>query len=508
MIRGAVVCLICFAGFKAVVAQPIQFKEAIFNDIRFRLNVDGNFFENAQQQRPFYRIPATDSVSSIYAASLWLLGRDDRDSAVSLTPTYSFAPKGVMTGPGASAYFPAYYNRYYNAWFMSKSLINQHRQTYNLPGYTPIPEIFDWPAKVIGPELSAAAPFNDVNNNGFYDPENGDYPAIPGDLALFYVQNTVDPQASPPIQGSPFKLVIRGFLYAFENTGNALQQTLFSKQLISHLGSETVRNVYAAQWMDVDLGQPSDDAGATDSLRNLIYAYNQDNFDDEGSTPYGINPPAQGFVWLSQPMDRGTVYTLSFPSEPFPDLSHYYRLATGVNPDGTMDATRYDYPGSPAFLGPDTELENGYVFGDRRLVSSVYLGDLAPGQVVCLDGAYVWSRSGDNHFDNARTLQEATDQVTAFYRDFIGGRCNELTVGIADQLRSSVQIHPNPTSGVIYLDWENEVQYELSNASGQRVGSGTAQKAIDFSGVSAGFYILTVKTALNAAPIAYRLTIY
>ena len=52
--------------------------------------------------------------------------------------------------------------------------------TYRITGYQMPRSVKNWPAigRVDYGEFPDQAPFVDANNNGCYDPENGDYPSI------------------------------------------------------------------------------------------------------------------------------------------------------------------------------------------------------------------------------------------------------------------------------------------------------------------------------------------
>ncbi|MCK5219881.1 hypothetical protein KAR10_10165, partial [bacterium] len=125
----------------------------------------------------------------------------------------------------------------------------------------------DWP-------VHRGAPFVDKDENGTYEPENGDYPGLlEADQVIWMIFNdlstrTIDFGGSPPIG-----LEHRITAWAYENR-DGFRETIFERhQLKSHAGG-TIDSMYIASWVDSDLGNYTDDYVGCDSVINLVYAYN------------------------------------------------------------------------------------------------------------------------------------------------------------------------------------------------------------------------------------------
>ncbi|MBK8414465.1 MAG: hypothetical protein IPL22_08120 [Bacteroidetes bacterium] len=71
--------------------------------------------------------------------------------------------------------------------------------------------------------------------------------------------------------------------------------------------SESYTNFRTGIWIDYDLGNATDDYVGTDVSLDMIYAYNGDS-DDETTSGYGINPPAQGVYFLNQTLSGSMTY--------------------------------------------------------------------------------------------------------------------------------------------------------------------------------------------------------
>ena len=77
---------------------------------------------------------------------------------------------------------------------------------------------------------------------------------------------------------------------------------MYNYELINR-GTTTLYNTYFSQFLDPDVGLYSDDYVGCDVSRGLGYAYNGDDYDEDGSGKfgYGENPPAIGVDFFEGP---------------------------------------------------------------------------------------------------------------------------------------------------------------------------------------------------------------
>ncbi|MDB4082974.1 hypothetical protein N9502_01770 [Vicingaceae bacterium] len=78
---------------------------------------------------------------------------------------------------------------------VTRQEVISHQANYNQIGYIMPEGIKNWPAfgdTTLGVSKDLA-PFFDANNNGCYDPQNGDYPVIKGDEALYWINHPTNP---------------------------------------------------------------------------------------------------------------------------------------------------------------------------------------------------------------------------------------------------------------------------------------------------------------------------
>ncbi len=185
-------------------------------------------------------------------------------------------------------------------------------------------QIKNWPAlgdASLG-EDHYLAPFYDRNSDQLYDPtENGDYPwyddivsgrddiicgadrrvSLYGDATLWWIFNDKG-NIHTETQGDPIGMEIRAQAFTFSTSDEVNRMTFFNYELINR-GTTTLYNTYFSQFLDPDVGLYSDDYVGCDVSRGLGYAYNGDDYDEDGAGKfgYGENPPAIGVDFFEGP---------------------------------------------------------------------------------------------------------------------------------------------------------------------------------------------------------------
>jgi hypothetical protein len=154
----------------------------------------------------------------------------------------------------------------------------------------------EWP-------VQDGAPWVDINSDGVYT-KGIDEPEFLGDEMLWCVSNDLDSSRTTFTYGKlPIGLEVHTLVFGFKNTGD-LGNMLFKKYKIINKGDFILEDMYLAYWSDSDLGFASDDFSGCDTLLNLGYTYNADNFDESNNDRkgYGENPPAAGYALLQGPI--------------------------------------------------------------------------------------------------------------------------------------------------------------------------------------------------------------
>src|SRR5438552_1612107 len=147
------------------------------------------------------------------------------------------------------------------------------------------------------------APFEDINNNGVYEP-NIDKAGVKGSAQTIFICLTdADPNThsgSEGFSGGTLPLGAESHLTAWCYDNPGYRDMQFLKWVIINKNNSAWDSTYYTIYCDPDLGDGNDDYIGCDTTRNLEYVYNSDNMDGDGSgQSYGLNPPAAGMMFLN-----------------------------------------------------------------------------------------------------------------------------------------------------------------------------------------------------------------
>lgn len=277
--------------------------------------------------------------------------------------------------------------------------------------------------------VSHLAPFFDVNNDGIYNPKQGDFPynflgpyAEKNNLQskqemAFSISNDVG-NIHTSSRGFPIGAEIRKLTYAFD-TDNELKNMVFFNTKIINQGSDQIENFYAGIWADVQ-GACSNFNNyiGYDTGRNLAYVYVGDGFMDPlqcecmglgqdctimpvaGIRMYKgfrkeqdtTSSQVSSFIYYKNGSIGGPLPAMSDPNAAI----EYYRYLIGVWRDGTplsyggngynpgsSDITKYAFPSNPASTEPGSwsMCHTEAILANRRMLISTGPVTLAPGQI-------------------------------------------------------------------------------------------------------------------------------
>ncbi len=318
--------------------------EIDINNVKTTLYGTGNFFrirggENTEQG---YFVPSTGDASTIFQNTLWIGGLDADDSLHLAAVRFNQVGEDFWSGPlrvtDASTDIFNVMN-YHHVWKVSRAEIETLIAN---PGGDIPEDILTWPGNgnVADGFAATLAPFVDVDGDGVYDPHNGDYPDILGDMALFCIYNdNYDFYNNGYVHhgesgGGALGIEVHCMLYGFNAPDDEiLNNTLFMRQWIYNRSSNDYHDTYIGSWTDFDIGYARDDYNGCNVQHGYYYGYNADDFDGDGEPgSYGANPPAQVIMILGGPT---------------------------MNPDG-LDNPKYDSNGNQIV----DESINGIGFGD------------------------------------------------------------------------------------------------------------------------------------------------
>lgn len=409
------------------------------NNVRARILNGGDMWwdlvGNARYEVPKSQEPPRKH--SLFAGSLWIGGFDQGGNLRAAAMTYRQSGSDFYPGPldtTDASVNSEVCNNWDKIWKVNRKDIEKIKDgnTNNIPD-----DIKNWPWRgdVTKGQSRYLAPFKDENNNGSYDPQQGDYPDVPGDQALWFVYNDKG-NIHSETQASAIGLEVQTTAFAFQANDERNNMT-FYKQKIINRSTNRLDSVHFGQWVDPDLGFAFDDFVGCDTTRDLGFCYNGDNFDD-GVGGYGENPPAVGVDFFQGPTTRdGTVlgmdyfvyYNNDFSVTGNPsDAQHYYNYLTGTWKDGVSitcggngrggsKECDYMFPGNPDGDGW-SEQAIGNTPGDRRFIQSSGPFTLMPGAVNFVTVGVVWANatSGGN-IGSLDLLRIADDKAQALYNN-------------------------------------------------------------------------------------------
>ena len=411
-----------------------------FNNVGAILNTNGVFFNNQDDFSAGYTVPKDSGTSVIYSSSFWFGGTDSNND-FHLAATKYGDNNDVFCGPISTDYTHNDYINLYGDkfWKITKAEINTHFYNYQQTNYVVPTVIAEWPANGQN-SLGVAndmAPYMDMNSNGFYDPENGDYPNVRGDIAVYIIMND-DAGVHAESGGAPLQMEFHYMFYQFSST-DYINNTTFINLKVINRSPNTYSDFKVAYFADHDIGGSSDDYVGCSASENLMIGYNGDTYDDgTGGVIYGMNPPAVGIKFLNHDLDVFGYYSgsgVSPQTDPnTADEYHGYMNAmwgnsgipftyggTGIN--GSINAN-YMFPGGsdPLFSGTGgqpvpawSEVSENNVPGDRRMFGVTEGTTIVPNQSICYDYAVLYNRSGTTNIENAFGLNGLSTQVQAFY---------------------------------------------------------------------------------------------
>ena len=314
------------------------------NNARVRVNAGGDmWWDLPGGSGAKYYIPANGSATSLYAGSLWIAGMDINNQLKCAAIRFRQVGNDFWTGPltidGTASIDAATcmeYDKMYNITRAEVDDFLAHCDDNGIPavGYEIPANIMNWPAHG-DPARGMSyylAPFYDRDENGDYDPTQGDYPyyditnelchtqtptmeeemsgtvhgsilsdqVIKGDQTIWWVFNDKG-NSHTETGGSAIGMEIRAQAFAFSTNDEINNMTFYSYEIINR-STYTLTNTYFSPWTDVDLGYAKDDYVGCDVSRGLGYGYNGSNVDGTGQTEaYGANPPAVGVDFFQGP---------------------------------------------------------------------------------------------------------------------------------------------------------------------------------------------------------------
>lgn len=456
--------------------------------------------------------------STIFASSMWIGNSDHMAASRFMNTGHDFFPGPLRTTDAKSTVEKA--QQYNRVWHVTREMIDYHIAHCGDAGYVPVDDILTWPANgdVWEGYAQHLAPFYDADNSGYYNPYAGDYPLIRGDECVFSIFNdgyTTHTESN----GNAMGVEIHCMTYAFnEPADSTLWNTVFAHYDIYNRSANSYDSTYLGAWTDFDIGYAWDDYIGCDVQNNMFYGYNGGVTDGSGTGSFQGIPPAQGTLILSQDGELGMTSFMAYDNttssvmgEPVNPSDYYYYLR-GLQKNGDFPwygptgGYQYMYPGMSDMenFGEMYEFTNGNAPGDRRGVGGSGPFTFGSGASRQFDVAYLtaWSDvpdcvgcsiatlAGQAPRLRSQWLRDTTDSGRPFlYMPYSAPH----EAGIDDLLQASLQVYPNPTTGMLTVTVPMAGDVQLYDMMGrqllsQRVTEGKV--TLDLGGLPQGIYLL------------------
>lgn len=490
-------------GLSAFTLPAQSFERLDINHFNAGFNAAGDQLSMIPNFSNGVMVPFNQITFSI--GNLWIGGYDAGNQLHMAAQTYRQTGTDFWAGPldTTTATCSLAENAFYNkVWKINKTTIDSFR----LGLFTSIPaSISSWPGNgnAAAGEEHNMAPYVDVDGDGLYNPNNGDYPQIRGDQALFFVYNdNLIGQSHTETNGAALRVEIKCMAYAVACSDSALANTIFMHYDIINRNTIPYDSTILGLWTDLDVGPSYNNGVGSDSLQNNFYFYS-DYF-------------AAGALFLNQGMAGTMTYNNDFSvtGNPVATLDYYNYLHNrfkdgtpltyGGSGHGGMDTTTYFYTGNP-YSG------TGWVSGtpvDRKMMGVTAPFFFSPGAVYSIDMAYVAANDPSMTTNLCVTNLRQRMQAIKTYYNLDITPCSDNLTSIPQQTENAIGVFPNPTNSSLTIHSANAIAqpYFIYNVAGQVVQTGTTSginTAIDVSELPEGMYFLRIGKNVDLQTIKF-----
>lgn len=431
------------------------------NNIKAVIRNTGDLFWDYREERykAGFQVPyrGEASPSTIFDANFVMAGIDpdgviniayNENQAISGQGTYLVGPLDTVTGlPNPDNC--ENYNRIWTAYrheidFFLKDLTDNGILDH------PLENIMGWPAQgnphfsaIYGFELpntpQGLAPFFDNNQDGIYNPEDGDYPhpphvhpeQFPNQMTWSVFNDMGHEGISEPIQAE-----VQLTTYAFACADNPiLSNTMFTNYKVINRSEVALDSFHLGLVLDFNIGCHKDDFIGSIPEWNTFYGYNVDAIDgspgfdcsSEIST-YGFYSPVQAVTILKGSLDYFTYfYYVPFGQPPFPLIDPYssveaFNFLTGSGKTGQpftyggygigeAEVVNHVFPDNPNdSLGWSMLTHHLPSVGFFNIAHGVTAFDsFSPNEVIEMD--YAWSFHQGEELDNLQNVNLMYAQI-------------------------------------------------------------------------------------------------
>lgn len=472
------------------------------NGVAATISNNGFFFSKPTTSTAGYEFPKGSANHLVFRSSMWFGATDEEGNLKMAAMHEEEYPggetgffKGALTADGtATAGASPQHGEVYK---VSQAEIDYHIAHAGEAGYTIPHGILNWPAHgdvTLGFDYYLA-PFVDLDGNGDYNPETGDFPAIRGDYAAYFILN----DKGGVHAYNPLGIEMHYMFYQF-NADNYIDSTTFLHLRVINRSTTDYPSFITSHYMDYDIGRANNDLFGTNEENDVIYGYNGLAADDGAGagSGYSFNPPALGVVSLNRKLNAGSFFFLDgYGSAPTAAEQRWNRMnGNMVNGEPFTyknegdSIVRYLYSGNPTGIGTD-DWKDQYP-EDKVLLGSAEAVPLSSGESLCYDYAFIATQQEGNFIANAGRIIELAAEVKAFYATQ-PNYC-DFTLSLPDVLHTkNIAAYPNPSNGEFTVELAGDYNIHIYTMDGRVVyeQNHLTGKQLLTTNLSAGQYVIT-----------------
>lgn len=527
--------------------------------IRARVEPDGLLFNNSTNSLGGFEAPIDSGLHTFFAYNFWVSGLVD-DSVYFYGTRFLQLSDERRYGPMMDEeYYDTEPEKWDRVWNISRAKIDNHIEHYDDDGYV-MPEVIEnWPGNgdVSKGQANRLAPFIDINDNGVYEPELGEYPETIGDEAIYLIYNGERNNDVPSSMGIETHVMV----YVFNCDDFITSSAVFAYVKQINRSANDYQQSYLGYFSDFDIGTPFDDYSVTDVNRSTTYGINGDDFDEESfSGPgYGYVLPAQGVTILrgvKQDIDemdnavgisekesvngmgfgdgivdneyRGLDFSLKIQNSGGPTgdpqiATDYYKSMNGIWRDGTTQlyggdgysentsevVSRFGQSENDPLLYGTYGIDPGSFTwdpgtpGDTRMIGSSGPFTFESGTYRDMYMAFTFARHGVGSDTSVADMKGYIDEYIMYYQNNLEFCGSPIFLGINEQRveKEEIIVYPNPFSNEISLNYEGNdpkafiAVYDLLGREVYTQNVINGLNVLNLNNISAGTFILKLSDA-------------
>jgi len=253
---------------------------------------------------PHFNVPKDSRMNTILFNTVWIGGISENENLH--VAGERFYGKDFQAGPITSHYDSLFLLNWQRTWKIRKEEITSHIHNWWKDDYVPVEAIANWPGNgdPVYDLPYQMAPYHDRDQDGIYNPQQGDYPLIRGDECIFFMAN--DNRKHTETQGDSLQAEFHCMVYAYDAPGDSiLNNTIFVHYDLINRSEHTYYDTYFGVFTDFEIGYDWDDYVGSCVMGNSFIGYNGREYDGSPAHPnpteYGKYPPAQSVTFLAGP---------------------------------------------------------------------------------------------------------------------------------------------------------------------------------------------------------------